>query len=75
MVPTTVGTSNRHLGSAAVAMIAYDAGAVRDRLRPVRCSPYLRNLVTRLEQFGHEEDWTFADECEIRIHTGSDSVA
>ena len=69
-VPTTVGMSNRHFGSAAVAMITYDAGAVRDWLQPVRYSPYPRNLDTQLEQFGHEKDGSFADEGEVHLHTG-----
>ena len=69
-VPTTVGTTNRHFGSAAVAMITYDAGAVRGWIQPVRYSPYPRNLDTHLEQFGHEKDGSFADEGEVHLHTG-----
>ena len=69
-VPTTVGTTNRYMGRTAVAMITYDASAVRDWIQPVRYSPYPRNLDTQLEQFGHEKDGSFANEGEVHLHTG-----
>ena len=68
--PTTFGATNRHLNSTAVAMITYDASAVRDWLQPVRYSAYPRNLDTQLEQFGHEKDGSFADEGEVHLRTG-----
>lgn len=67
-VPTTVGTTNRYLGSAAVAKASYDADVVRDWIQPVRHSPYPRNLATDLEQFGHEKDGHFAAGGEVHLH-------
>lgn len=69
-VPTTVGESNRYVDDGAVAKVTYDASAIRGWIQPVRYSPYPRNLVTELEQFGHEKDGAFAEEGEVHLHTG-----
>lgn len=69
-VSTTVGASNFHLDKMAVAMVTYDAGALRGRTQAVCYSPYPRNSDAVLERFGCEKDGIFAAEGEVHIHAG-----